>query len=266
MSNQRNEFMITLREVAQIVKTSQNSLSKEEILGYFKEQNLLPEQENMVFEYLSNYTAIEEEERRKEELEEEEKLKEQEEKERLSELQSENEFPDSKVFNMYMEEISLLKKYSSDEIIEMYDKLMSGDDSAIKPLSECWLIKVLEVAKGYISPKYNIEDVIQEGNLGLFMELSSMCGEGDFDASQVSSVEERLNVAINNYMRAYISEVTGEDDSEQTVLGKATLVNEARKLLKEINNAEPTIEELAEYTKIAKEELQDILEIIGKAK
>lgn len=263
MSNQRNEFMVTLREVAQIVKTSQNSLSREEILGYFKDQNLLPEQEDMVFEYLSNYTAIEEEERRKEELEQEEQLKEQEEKEVVNE---ENDFPDSKVFNMYMEEISHLKKYNNDEIKEMYGKLMAGDDSVIKYLSECWLIKVLEVAKGYISPKYNIEDVIQEGNLGLFMELSAMCGEGSFDASKVNDVEDRLNEAINSYMKAYISEVTGEDDSEQTVLGKATLVNEARKILKETNNAEPTLDELCEYTKISKEELQDILEIINKAK
>ena len=241
MSNQRNEFMVTLREVAQIVKTSQNSLSREEILGYFKDQNLLPEQEDMVFEYLSNYTAIEEEERRKEELEQEEQLKEQEEKEVVNE---ENDFPDSKVFNMYMEEISHLKKYNNDEIKEMYGKLMAGDDSVIKYLSECWLIKVLEVAKGYISPKYNIEDVIQEGNLGLFMELSAMCGEGSFDASKVNDVEDRLNEAINSYMKAYISEVTGEDDSEQTVLGKATLVNEARKILNETNNAEPTLDEL----------------------
>lgn len=49
----RNTFMETLREVEQIVRTSPGQLTREEILGYFKDSGLNEEQENMVFKYLT---------------------------------------------------------------------------------------------------------------------------------------------------------------------------------------------------------------------
>ncbi len=49
----RNSFMETLRGVAEIVRTSAEPLTREEILGYFNDMELSAEQKEMVFEYLS---------------------------------------------------------------------------------------------------------------------------------------------------------------------------------------------------------------------
>ena len=49
----RNVFMETLRDVAEIVRTAAEPLEREEILSYFKDMNLTKEQEDMVFTYLS---------------------------------------------------------------------------------------------------------------------------------------------------------------------------------------------------------------------
>ena len=54
-----------------------------------------------------------------------------------------------------------------------------------------------------------------------------------------------------------ISELAGEDDSEHAMVGKVTLVNEAKKYLTEENGKEPTIKELSEYTRLSEEELED---------
>lgn len=48
----RNIFMETLHEVAEIVRTSAEAMSRDEILFYFKDMDLTKEQENMVIEYL----------------------------------------------------------------------------------------------------------------------------------------------------------------------------------------------------------------------
>ena len=44
--------METLHEVAEIVRTSAEAMSRDEILFYFKDMDLTKEQENMVIEYL----------------------------------------------------------------------------------------------------------------------------------------------------------------------------------------------------------------------
>ena len=44
----RNIFMETLHEVEEIVRTSAEAMSRDEILFYFKDMDLTKEQENMV--------------------------------------------------------------------------------------------------------------------------------------------------------------------------------------------------------------------------
>ena len=49
--------------------------------------------------------------------------------------------PESKVFQMYLEEISSLPVYSEKKQEEMYQKLLAGDESVINPISDSWMIK-----------------------------------------------------------------------------------------------------------------------------
>ena len=48
----QNTFMETIKAVSEIMRTSQEPLSKEEILSYFKDMELNENQENMVLEFL----------------------------------------------------------------------------------------------------------------------------------------------------------------------------------------------------------------------
>ena len=49
----QNTFTETLRAVQEIVRTSAEPMSREEILSYFKDMELDRQQEEMVFEFLS---------------------------------------------------------------------------------------------------------------------------------------------------------------------------------------------------------------------
>ncbi len=253
---EQNVFMETLREVREIVRTAPAPLTEEEILDYFKDMELTNAHKQMVLAYLAN---PEEDIPDSEESDENEAADGEYEASDNSDDCS-NELPESKVFQMYLEELNNLPKLSSEELSVMYVKLLRGDSQVIQSIVNGWMGRVVEISRKFASDKYNLEDVIQEGNMGLFECLLKLCGCGE-----AVDVEAALMEAVETSMKSYISEITGEDDSEQTVVGKVNLINEAQKYLAIEKGCEPTLEELAEYTRMDLSELKDIMEIIAKA-
>ena len=254
----QNIFAETVREVSEIIRTSATPLTREEILSYFKDMELNEEQQELVFSYFITphedpvEEVPEEPEEPQEEKEEEEAVKEQ---------QAQSVLPESKMFQMYMEEIQGLPTYTKQELAAMYESLLNGEEKTVKILSNAWLGRVLKLAEKLAVSPDNFEDIVQEGNMSLFLKLSELCGAG-----KGIDVESELLAAVEQAMQASISEYAGEDDSESAMIGKVNLVNEAKKYLKEETGIEPGVKELAEYTKMAEEELADLLTLMDKAK
>lgn len=238
----RNLFMETLREVKEIVRTAEKPLTRDEIMAYFNDTELTAEQEALVIEYLHT---------------EEETPVSESQQEDTAEVVEEVAEP-SKILGMYIDEINELKVYSDLELGMMYVKLLQGDESVINKICDSFMKRVVDIAQEYRN--YGIEDVIQEGNMALFMELTRLCG------SKASvNVEETLDMAVRTAISNYISEIAGENDIEQSVVGKVNLINEAVKYLKMENGENPSVEALSAYTGLSMDELVDILEIIKKA-
>ena len=265
----QNTFTETIRAVQDIIRTSAQPMTREEILSYFKDMDLNQQQENMVFEFL---TVPHEEEPVEEAAENNGESAPYEETEGSAETisgetseQEKNQEEDivskSPVFQMYLDELKDIPEYSEEQMVEMYKKLLAGEESMVHTISNAWLSNVLTVAKKLALSPEGFEDVVQEGNLALFLRLSELCGShGKVD------VEEELLSAIEEAMKNCIREQTGEDEQENAVVGKVALVNEAVKYLKDRNGREPSAKELADYVKIPEEELSDILNMIDKAK
>ena len=129
-------FTETIHEVAEIIRTSATPLSKEEILSYFKEMELNEQQENMVLEFLLTSHEEEEAEEETEEVEDGEQeaadwqetsdasVLAQNDPGKKEEKNAEPDvLPESKVFQMYLEEIGSLPVYSGKKQEEMYQKL-----------------------------------------------------------------------------------------------------------------------------------------------
>ena len=233
-------FTETIHEVAEIIRTSATPLSKEEILSYFKEMELNEQQENMVLEFL---LTPHEEEEAEEETEENEG--------------GEQEAADWQETS----DASVLAQNDPDKKEEeMYQKLLAGDESVINPISDSWMIKVLETARKLAVTSEGFEDVIQEGNMALFLKLTELCG-----CEEKTDVEAELQGAVETAMKSSILAEEGEDEDEKAMVGKLALVNEAKKYLAEENGREATVQELAAYTQLTEEELSDILLLIQKA-
>ncbi|MBQ4057637.1 MAG: hypothetical protein IJD40_01750 [Lachnospiraceae bacterium] len=244
----QNTFMEVVQNVSEIVRTAEVPMTEEEILAYFSDMDLDENQKKLVLEYIVTAQNREEEDVQTEALKE------------YTDEEAED-TSQSKVFQMYLEELSMLPSYTADDREKLYEKLVNGDAGVIETISTAWLKKVLTIAEKYMEPRLNIEDLVQEGNMALFMKLQDMLGKGTDE-----KIEEVLSSAVEEGIMSYCSELVGERELENTLVGKISLVHEAKKILTMEKGQEPTVEELAEYTKMSKEELLEIEDFLKEQK
>ena len=183
----RNAFMETLRAVAEVCRTSTDPLSKEEILNYFDGMELSEEHVEMIYQYLQLPPEVQTGEP---EAEEEEP--------QIVEEESEEE---NVYFQMYLDDLEQIEEMSDDEMQEAYAKLLAGDAGVVGTICESWLGSIAEMAIPYAAQGANLQDVIQEGNMGLLLKLSELVGAGE-----VPGINEILEGAVAAAMIAYTEE------------------------------------------------------------
>jgi RNA polymerase primary sigma factor len=238
------QFLETLRSLTEIAKVSEEPLSKEEILSHFDGMTLTKEQQEMVYQYL--LTPVEE--REKEDSNDNSTS--------VEGLSSENKEKNSVFLEMYLEDINELPRLTAEQEESAYIRLINGDNSVSQSISDHWLSTVVELAKKYESYDVNMEDLIQEGNIGLLGGLKQLIG-----SNQKIDVKEYLKESVLQAFENYIDEELNDDDMENSILSKITLINEAIKVFAEENGVIPTVMEIADYTKISEDEVANILRL-----
>ena len=240
----KTNFMETLRSVAELTRTSHEPLSREEVMSYFSDIELTKEQQELVYQYI---LQPKDEEQQEEEFQEVEQPKNE---------QQEDSEQKSNLFDMYQEDIKNLPTISKEEESNLYIRLSKGDKEAIQLLVDLWLPRVVAMLKEYDIYQVNMEDLLQEGNLGLISVLSRLLGD-----NQVTRVEEYIRESIKKAMEDYIDESVEDKDWESTVVAKATLVHEATEALAGELKRTPTIQELSEYSRLSIEEIEDVIKL-----
>lgn len=80
---------------------------------------------------------------------------------------------ESNSFKQYLNEISEIKMFSPQEELECSIKASNGDRRAIDELIKRNLRFVVSVAKQYETPNVPLEDLVNEGNIGLMMAVEN---------------------------------------------------------------------------------------------
>ena len=161
---------------------------------------------------------------------------------------------DSVYYKMYLNDVRERGEADEAKMLELYTAVLQGDQSVVNAIVDGWLMRVIHMAGMYEDVPVNMEDLIQEGNMALWMALGALPELGS-----APEVDKYLEGRVIAGFEAHIREVTGDTDQVQAVLGKAALLHEARKYLAKENAQDPSIRELSEYTHISPEEIQDIL-------
>lgn len=257
------KFLEMLTSIVEIAKTQENTITQDEIKSYFNGMELEAEHYDHIYAYLAEnqikvkgflYTPPVKEVEYEDTVTENLKETNTDSVKTTKTTEQPQSKEDSKFLKMYLEDLDCLTRLTSGEEEVFLKQLISGEESVQKPLMEHWLFKVVDIARTYEGKGALLEDLIQEGNMGLLTGLQELLGKKEnIDGA------EYLKECIEMFMIDYIDELNDGDDWSNAVIAKTNLLSEAAKYLAEELGRVATVKELSEYTKISEEEIEDIL-------
>ncbi len=264
----KNKFQEMLGDILEIARTQENQLGMNEIKDLFGDMNLIEAQYEHIFAYLAaNHIkikgyAVTENEYTKAVMKESEKMKSTDYLQsgleldiaREKELESHYHEEDSAYLKMYLEDLKGIKESTSEEEKVLVDKIRKGDDSAKNRYIEANLHIVVKIAADYKNQGVSMEDLIQEGNMGLVSSLESVS-----ELTDAEQGKELVTGFIRRFMKAAITEQKENSGFEETIVKKINKIRDAANELAEDLGREADIHELAGYVRMPENEVADIL-------
>ena len=234
----RVTFLEKLADMVKRARENDSLITTADVEEYFPQGTLTDEQRDMVFDYLlsqkivvKGYLNIEE---TVEELSEEEK----------------------RYLEIYEKELASIRSEKVDERKTLYTKVLSGDALAKQRLIELYLKEVIDVAKKMRHAEIFLEDLIQEGNVGLLLGVESITDAGSAHDTIIGQVRESIQL--------YVSEYEDSKAKDETMIKKVDAMDSAITELTEELGRKVTIEELAVHLGISEEEVMDVLHLTGE--
>lgn len=241
----QSKFMELLKEITEVASIQEKQITKEEVAEYFKEMDVTEEQLLAVYQYLGDngitvpgfvHQKVEE---KAEEIE-----------------KTEKEAAQSVSHRLYLEELENLEHLTEQEKARLFLAVRNGEQEAKVQLMEGYLPVVVEMAERYKDKGMPLEDLIQEGNIGLLEALEKVN-----EIAKIEDAEEFIIETIRQVMVEVVDESIGENDREASVIAKTGLISEAAKYLAEELGRVATARELADYTKLSEQEIESVLKL-----
>lgn len=270
-----NKFHEMLSDIMEVARVQSNQLTMEDVKSLFGDMHLTDEQYDHIFAYLAankikikgyvdssslytdavNQDKLREEHPDKEAVEPESSEKAQD-NDKLSTFQEE----DSVYLKMYLEDLDAIKDCTLEEEMALVDQIIKGDSFAKQRYIEGSLRNVVKIAKEYRNQGVTLEDLIQEGNIGLMDSLEHF---SEFMEDEI--LRDRIYEHIRSFIEAAIDEQNESSSFGSRIVEKTNFLDNATKELVEDLGRDADIHELAAYTKLSEDEIKDILSMSGDA-
>ena len=156
---------------------------------------------------------------------------------------------------MYLKEIGQIKLLTTEEELELADKIAQGDEQAKATLAEANLRLVVSIAKRYVGRGMLFLDLIQEGNIGLMKAVEKFDVTKGYKFSTYATwwIRQAITRAIADQARTIRVPVHMVETINK-------LARVERQLTLELNR-EPTEEELAKKMGTSVDKIRDIYKI-----
>lgn len=239
-------FQKRLEDLGELAKINQNRLSTDAVKTFLKDMDLTEEQYNLVFAYLASklitvegYVPAAGEG-----------------KEGAPELTEE----EQNFLNQYEEDLSYLSMLGEEELLKLCREVEeSGDSDAKARLTEQLLPTVVETAKRYTGRGLPLDDLIQEGNIGLMLALETL-GLREGECSAPDYLKAEIEKAVSEAL---------EDQQTEKSAGEllADRLNELSDGIRELSGElerQVSVEELSAFMDMPVEEIEDLLKLAGE--
>ncbi len=265
--NDKNKFQEMLGDILEVARVQGNQLGMNEIKSLFGDMNLSEEQYEHIFAYLAanhikikGYVETENEYakavRREEDISGDTDSG-QDEPEKVTDKKrapSHTREEDSAYLRMYLEDLKEIRESTPEEESILMEKIAKGDAFAKNRYVEGNLHYVVKIAEDYKNQGVTLEDLIQEGNMGLISSLEAVSALTGRDQGK-----ETVTDFIRRFMEAAIAEQKESSSFEDNVIKKINYIRDAANELAEDLGREANIHELAGYVKMPEDEISDIL-------
>ena len=159
---------------------------------------------------------------------------------------------------LYLNEIAQLSRLEAEEELQLFALAVLGDTEAKRRLVEVYLPMVCELAGDYDGTELPVEDLIQEGNIGLLMAVEALEERDSLAAYQV-----QLMNAVNQHMQDVLQEQKDLRELGDGIAKRVTHLSQAIHNLEEDLEHKVSVEELSAYLEMPVQEILDILKMAG---
>jgi len=160
---------------------------------------------------------------------------------------------DTPSLDKYLNEIGKVELISSDEEVELSQKIKEGDQNALTKLVNSNLRFVISVSKQYQNQGLSLPDLINEGNLGLIKAALR------FDETRGFKF---ISYAVWWIRQSILQALAEQSRIVRLPLNKIGSINKINKVFSKLEQRferEPTAKEIANYLKINQNEVKEYL-------
>lgn len=150
-------------------------------------------------------------------------------------------FVDNNNLKYYFNNIKEYNVLTQEEEINLSKKIKNGDKKAFNTMVKANLKLVVRIAKSYVVPEWNLDDLIQEGNLGLLKAVERFDHTYNVRFSTYGAfwIKQAIMRAITNKRRQIRLPHRKEEKLKE--------INNAIKILSENFNKKPSALDIADY-------------------
>lgn len=161
---------------------------------------------------------------------------------------------EKKVYQLYLEELEAMPVHDIQMETVLLEKKAAGDMDAGKILTEGRLKQVVDIAALYAGHGAPLEDLVQEGNLALYLAVLE-----EYDSQQAfdQAVRDRVTAAMDQL----VEETDGHLNFKIRMADMANQVMDLSAELAEDLNRQPTLEELAKEMETTVEEIEAVMKM-----
>ena len=165
---------------------------------------------------------------------------------------------ESRSLERFLLEIGHEELLSPEEEVELAQRIRKGDEQALDKLVKSNLRFVVSVAKQYQNQGLSLEDIINEGNLGLIRAAQK------FDETRGFKFISYAVWWIRQSITQAIAEQSRMIRLPMNQVGSANRLNREINKFEQLNERKPSMEELAEEANMAEDKVAEALRITGR--
>ena len=262
------ELIMQKNQLEAILEKTTQEITKEDIKKFFPGDALNEEQFGLVCEYLvsqkikvdgyepAQKTPESAQKTVKEDAERASASNPETEKQEENSEAQDGEGPD--FLGMYLEELAEIEKLSETEEERLFFEAVNGDSMAKSTLAGQYLETVYELAMTYVASELPIEDLVQEGNIGLLLALENLEAKPNLE-----EYRKQVFDGIRKAMEEAVEMSQDKKDLDDEIVGRVNHLNESILSLEEDLGHKVSKSELSAYLEMPLEEIKDVLRMAG---